>query len=286
MSLRLLYGYTGSGKSYVAMTEVVQHLYEGGVVGLNYRLTDYWAYIAALDHPAFKSGRATYQECVTSLYNRCYYIGRPGTVEELAEIGKTACVGYAATRRERKTLIVVDEAQLYLNTRNYKENTPWVQLCTQHRKMGLDVMLLAHHVSMIDNQIERLIAFVTRVSNLHEELRVPGTDIRFPWPFIWTRTRPRDSKRAAPRIVGPIRERIAALYDSYEVFAFDQLQSVITHQGLFNEGYCDTFNPPPRPPGRLSASAVAALTSAARRHFMPPPRPIPPRRRCPQEAYA
>ncbi len=68
MSIELLQGYTGCGKSYMAMVKVVDHLYEGGVVGLNYRLTDEWAYICALDDPRYKRGEMSYEDCVKSLH--------------------------------------------------------------------------------------------------------------------------------------------------------------------------------------------------------------------------
>ncbi|MGR0479863.1 MAG: zonular occludens toxin domain-containing protein [Candidatus Electronema sp. V4] len=153
MSIELLQGYTGCGKSYIAMTKVVDHLYEGGVVGLNFRLTNEWAYICALNHPKYKNGSASYEECVKSLHSRCFYVGNVQTITDLAKMGLDLCEGWARKRRERKTLVVVDEAQLYLNARNFRENFPWLQLGTQHRKMGLDFLLLAHHISMIDNQL-------------------------------------------------------------------------------------------------------------------------------------
>lgn len=241
MSIELLFGYTGSGKSYVAMTKVVQHLYEGGVVGLNFRLNDNWAYIAALHHPLVVKGTVPYQDCVNSLYKRCYYVGTVETINQLAYMGQELCLGYAKTRKERKTLVVVDEAQLYLNSRNYRENFPWMQLGTQHRKMGLDILLLAHHVSMLDNQVVRLISFVTQVCNAYEQWRFPGTDIRFPWPFIYCRTCPRGAKKASPRMVGFLKEKIYSLYDSYEVFAYDALPTAVEHQGRLWPDTCRVY---------------------------------------------
>ncbi|MGR0479854.1 MAG: hypothetical protein ACTFAL_00210 [Candidatus Electronema sp. V4] len=115
MSIELLQGYTGCGKSYIAMTKVVDHLYEGGVVGLDFRLTNEWAYICALNHPKYKNGSASYEECVRSLHSRCFYVGNVQTITDLAKMGLDLCEGWARKRRERKTLVVVDEAQLYLN---------------------------------------------------------------------------------------------------------------------------------------------------------------------------
>lgn len=238
MSVEFRWGYTGSGKSYITMLDVVDHLYEGGVVGLNFRLKDDWAYICALRHPKFKNGRMSFDECVKSLHSRCFFVGSVGTIEQLAKMAPDFCEGWARQRRERKTLIVIDEAQLYLNSRNFRENFPWMQLGTQHRKMGLDILLLGHHISMIDNQVEHLISFVSRAYNLYEQWRFPGTNLRFPIPFLCLFTRQRDrGSKTHPRIIGPIRSHITELYDSYEIFAYDALPTAIEHQGRLNDDF-------------------------------------------------
>lgn len=269
MSIELLQGYTGCGKSYIAMTKVVDHLYEGGVVGLNFRLVDEWAYICALNHPKYKNGSASYEDCVKSLYKRCFYVGDVHTIAELSKMGFDLCEGWAKKRRERKTLVVVDEAQLYLNARNFRENFPWLQLGTQHRKMGLDFLLLAHHISMIDNQVEHLISYVSRAYNLYEQFRFPGTDLRFPWPFFFQFTRPRESHKARPRIIGFLKPRIYELYDSFELFAHDTLSSVVEPQGCIEESFARTFNAPA--PRRREWPAWDAEKGRTWLNFLPSP---------------
>jgi hypothetical protein len=276
MSVELMQGYTGSGKSLMAMRKVRQHLIEGGVVGLNFRLTEDWAYIMAADHPRVLKGLMSYEDCVESLYNRCFFVGRPETLETLVEHYTGSCVGYAKKRRERKILVVIDEAQLYLNTRDYRQNAPWVQLFTQHRKMGLDLILLAHHINFIDNQARHLISFLTRVVNLHEEFRIPGTDVRFPFPFFILITRPRLGGRSHVRFA-TFQLKIAELYDSFEIFGFDTLSGVVERQGVFSRacsllGVCKRSGtaPPELLPGRywlnfLNKTDKDSLTDPAAR---------------------
>ena len=235
MSVQLIQGYTGSGKSYLSMCLVADHLAEGGVVGLNFRLTDDWAYTLALHDKRVKRGDITLHQAAASLHRRCYYIGQPQTLEQLATPHYLElCEGWCARRRERKILIVLDEAQLYLNTRNWRENFPWLQLFTQHRKMGLDLILLAHHISWLDNMVVTLISFIARAVNLHEEIRLPGTPVRFPFPFFILISKPRLGGR--PHFMfRPLRKKIASLYDSYEIFGFDTLSTVVEHQGIVTE---------------------------------------------------
>ncbi|WPD21605.1 MAG: zonular occludens toxin domain-containing protein [Candidatus Electrothrix scaldis] len=232
MSVELLWSYTGGGKSMYAMTRAQEHLFEGGIVGLNFHLEEDWAFIMALSHPDVIKGTLDYEDCVKSLLDRCFYIGQVHTCYELAEKYKDRCVGYAAKRFERKILIVIDEAGLYLNTRDYRKNFPWVEFFTQHRKLGLDIILIAHHIRFIDNQAQHLISYTTRVVNLHEELRIPGTRVRWPWVFFIYVSRPRTGGRSHISF-SRFSWSIAELYDTFAVFAFDKLSGILETQGSF-----------------------------------------------------
>jgi hypothetical protein len=232
MSVELIQGYTGSGKSYCAMCKVADHLADGGIVGLNFHLKDDWAYVLAFHDKRVQRGELSLHDAASSLHRRCFYIGHPQTLEQLATPAYLErCESWCARRRERKALIVLDEAQLYLNTRNWRENFHWLQLGTQHRKMGLDLILLAHHISWIDNMVVTLISFISRSVNLYEELRIPGSAVRFPFPFFILISKPRLGGKPS-FMFRPLRSRISELYDSYEIFGFDSLSSVIESQGI------------------------------------------------------
>lgn len=61
--------------------------------------------------------------------------------------------------KEGQTLVVIDEAQVKFNSRDYskKDRMEWVVFFTQHRKYGFDFILIAQYDRMIDRQIRSLI---------------------------------------------------------------------------------------------------------------------------------
>lgn len=71
--------------------------------------------------------------------------------------------------REGEILLVLDEAQLIFNARDWQFNRPWISFFTQHRKYGYDVILIAQYDRMIERQIRSLIEYEEKhlkVSNL------------------------------------------------------------------------------------------------------------------------
>lgn len=61
--------------------------------------------------------------------------------------------------KEGQTLVVIDEAQVKFNSRDYskKDRMEWVVFFTQHRKYGFDFILIAQYDRMLDRQIRCLI---------------------------------------------------------------------------------------------------------------------------------
>lgn len=52
-----------------------------------------------------------------------------------------------------------DEAQIKLNSRDWRNNSGWIRFFTQHRKLGYDVFLVAQHHEMIDKQVRAVIEY-------------------------------------------------------------------------------------------------------------------------------
>ncbi|MCI5133634.1 MAG: hypothetical protein D3920_00895 [Candidatus Electrothrix sp. AW2] len=235
MSVELLQGKTGDGKSFQAMVRVVEHLLEGGVVGLNFRLTEDWAYLFATLHPHVIDGTASIHQVAESVYKRCFFIGDVSSLESLCRHYNDRCIGPVAKRYERRILVVIDEAQLYMNAREWRKNRPWIEMFTQHRKMGLDLLLIAHHIRFIDAQARELIGTVSRSINFCENIRIPLLDIRFPWPFFIYVSKPHLSQgRGSWRFVR-FNMTVAEMYDSHEIFAYDSLSSTVETQGVVND---------------------------------------------------
>ena len=71
--------------------------------------------------------------------------------------------------REGEILLVLDEAQLIFNARDWQFNRPWISFFTQHRKYGYDVIKISQYDRMIERQIRSLIEYEEKhlkVSNL------------------------------------------------------------------------------------------------------------------------
>ena len=59
---------------------------------------------------------------------------------------------------EGRALLVIDEAQLVFNSRDWNAagRREWIAFFTQHRKLGCDVILIAQDSNMLDKQIRAL----------------------------------------------------------------------------------------------------------------------------------
>lgn len=75
--------------------------------------------------------------------------------------------------REERYLVVLDECQLILNARSWsqRDRLAWIQLFSQHRKVGMKVVLVAQNAKMVDNQLRMLIEYDV----VHRKLSNVGT---------------------------------------------------------------------------------------------------------------
>lgn len=63
--------------------------------------------------------------------------------------------------REGAILVIIDECQLMFNAREWQQTgrAQWLSFFTQHRKYGIDIILIAQFDRMIDRQIRSLIEY-------------------------------------------------------------------------------------------------------------------------------
>lgn len=63
--------------------------------------------------------------------------------------------------KEGSILLVIDEAQLLFNSRDWgrRDRNAWLMFFSQHRKFGYDVILVAQFDRMLDRQIRSLIEY-------------------------------------------------------------------------------------------------------------------------------
>lgn len=65
------------------------------------------------------------------------------------------------TPKEGCVKLFIDESQLIFNSRDWKDvgRRGWISLFTQHRKLGLDIFLVAQFDEMIDKQMRALVEY-------------------------------------------------------------------------------------------------------------------------------
>jgi hypothetical protein len=234
-TIEILQGSLGSGKSYVAVDTGIRHLMAGGVLACNFSLVPDWSWKVASLGLASKLVGCRYTKA-ESLYKRCFKIG---SVESFYEVSKklpSLCEGKIKEQREGKGILIIDEAELFLNTRSYKDNFNAIQFLTQARKLGWKTILIAHSIEMIDKQIRPLITIEWTFRNLNH-VSIPFIPF-FQFPcnvFIIIRRycgKGPGSGLKHSSDIWPFTQAIGDIYDSYEVFAFDEVEDKFLHQGL------------------------------------------------------
>lgn len=248
--IRVIQGSLGSGKSLVAMYEVVDQLQRGGVVACNFNLVSDWAIRLAKYSLRSKLGLQNDLEVAQSYYERCYLIGNTDSMIELSGARgvrlNELCVGKAKNKREGKGLLVIDDCHHFFNARTFAKNEPYVRFFANARKYGWRTLLITHDVDNIDKQIRSYIEIECRFRDLNK-VKIPFT----PFPvspiklFIVRRKYYGlgvGSGANHSLDLYPFDIRIANLYDTLERFGEDNPIGEVRYQGVI-PGYCSK---PPR----------------------------------------
>ena len=235
--INLYQGVPGSGKSCCATADMIEFLQSGGVVACNFNLVHGWFQRLASLNVKVKLGLKDQDTLARSYHSRAFKIGSPDTLYQLSEKLKGMVkLDKHGRPPEGCARLYLDEAQLIFNSREWKKNFPYIEFLTQHRKLGWDIILIAHSAEMIDAQMRHLIEYETRFRNL---TRVKAFGL-FPVcakPRFIAITRysglGAGSGIIAWRRLYSIKYQIANLYDSCEVFAFNSAETDVTSQGKF-----------------------------------------------------
>lgn len=233
--IQIIQGTPGSGKSAVCTVDMLEFLMQGGIVACNYALVDGWQQKLADLNPKVRWGVKDRDEVAASYWRRAFKIGTHDTVFQLSQrIKDIAPVDKRGRVKEGAARLYLDEAQLLFNSRNWKENFGFIEFFTQHRKLGWDVYLIAHDIDMIDKQIRGLIEYEARLRNLNK-VKPLGLFPLWPWPAFLSIVRyagiAAGAGQIAYRRLYKLRPQYADLYDSMEVFAFDESSRDVCHQG-------------------------------------------------------
>lgn len=235
--IEIIQGTPGSGKSAVALVMGVEHLAAGGALAANFELVPDWSWrLAGMNWPV-RMGVRDRLSRAEELRRRCFRIGTAETIFQLSDrLKDCGLTGKPATAREGKGLLILDEAQLIFNTRDFGKNKAWIEFFTQHRKLGWNVLLIAHHIQMIDKQIRPLVEIETRFRNL-KNIRIPFLPIPLSPVNAFFAVRfyaghGPGSGMVHNRGLYFLDLRVARLYDTLRVFAFDDLEEEVSPQGL------------------------------------------------------
>lgn len=122
--------------------------------------------------------------------------------------------------KERQTLLMIDEASILFNSRDYarKDRMEWLKFFSQHRKLGYDVILITQQDRSLDRQIRGQIEY----NYVHRKLTnfgIKGWIIRFlihkqfVCVHVWYPVKERmDCEYFS------IKKRIADSYDTFSMF--------------------------------------------------------------------
>lgn len=186
--IELFTGTPGSGKSVHALSVITQYAQNGSPIITNMELNG---------DPFFKSHRSEI----------FHYPDNSITPDMLIDFSLSH-----PARREDDILLVIDEAQIIFNSRDWsaKGRAEWISFFTQHRKYGYHIILIAQFAGMLDKQIRSIIeydvqhrrianfGFLSRILSLlffnrlfigvrtwANSRTVISRDIYFGWPWIY-----------------------------------------------------------------------------------------------------
>lgn len=238
--IQIIQGSLGSGKSMIAMQELVMQLLAGGVVACNFTLTPNWAYELAGQSIWVKLGFRDRLERAKSFWDRAFKIGSPESMIELSgERGSNLekmCIGQRKGKREGKGLLILDDCHHFFNSRTFQKNKGYVAFFANARKYGWRTLLISHSVDNIDSQIRSYIEIESRFRNL-QKVKIPFT----PFPVSPV---PAFVVRRKYYGLGPgtgqnhsldfylFDKRIASLYDTLERFVAEDVLDDYKKQGI------------------------------------------------------
>lgn len=168
--IEVVQGAPGSGKSATAVARAIKHLREGGVVATNFRLVDNWADEIAKRSLLSRISQDHREKTAVDLYRRFFVVDSVPAIRSIFP-RKSAVKAWRSRPKkylEGQGLLLLDEAQLIFNCRKWDKNAQWIEFFTQHRKLGWDVVLIAHSIEMIDSQIRPLAEFESRYRNMQK----------------------------------------------------------------------------------------------------------------------
>ncbi len=265
-SIECFSGALGNGKSVIVNSIAFKHLKRGGVLGLNYPLVDDWAIkYATRTLPLYVSDQQILDKAV-EYYERVFRFGSIQSCYDFSEKVAQLATGKQAKTREEWGLLVIDEASLYFNAREFRSNrnTDYIQLFINVRKLKIKVFLMTHCPEDIDKQIRGKIDAVTYCRNMQKR-RFLG----FPLEIFYKTPKFRTQSIVIGdgAFKGMIEDKqtysldltTCDLFDTFQLFKDDELghEFPLSHQGKHPQEYFKTA-------AQKRAEEMAAITESVR----------------------
>ena len=181
--IELWSGTPGSGKSASVVVYALDFVKRGGVVLSNFALTEDWAAVMAKQSLLSKFSQSYYQRQIDILKNRWWVFGDLNDIWDFSNQYQQYLSKNMQRQYEGKCLLIIDECQLLFNSRSWQKNLQWIEFFSQHRKLGFDVVLIAHSEDMIDSQCRNYIEFIVKLRNLYR-VKIPFIQMPFSYLFF------------------------------------------------------------------------------------------------------
>lgn len=193
--IELYTGTPGSGKSYHACDRIYWRLKHGRRVIANF--------------PVNMPGRKRWQDYFEYCPNENL------TVQYLLEYNEDCHV----PRKEHQTLVVIDEAGMVFNSRewNTKGRMDWLKFFALHRHFGFDFLLIAQQDIMIDKQIRGLIEVEVKHRNVMSGGAIGPVLLLLGGNFACISFYYGNKCRLSSEFIR-FRKKISKIYDTYAMF--------------------------------------------------------------------
>lgn len=145
--IHLYTGTPGSGKSLHAAKDIIRRLRRPGGLICNFPVNE--------DYVPSKRRKSHVE----------YWDNSRMTAQRLVSFA----LEHHAAGKEGQTLVIIDEAQLIFNSREFgrKDRMEWISLFSQHRHLGYNFILITQHDRMLDRQIRALVESEVRHRKLN-----------------------------------------------------------------------------------------------------------------------
>lgn len=216
MSITILTGAPGHGKSYTSVQMIDDFVHKGKFVVTNVALRHDFAEQMAKRHTALGFIRKKAVQDKAELY-----ASRIHACEDLTEIMRVRFMG----KKEGRGKIVIEEAHRHMNVRAGRgvekdERKVIVEYASGHRHYGGDMILITQAIGNLDLQVKNLFEYHAEVRNLRKlpilgllvRLLMPGGQL-FIRKTVWN---DKARTRAGIAVYG-LSKRLANLYDTHSL---------------------------------------------------------------------